>query len=598
MRYLLGIIFLIPLTLHSQVTDDFSDGNFTSNPVWTGDTSAFIVNAQKQLQLNSSGSDTSCLVTQGFNHPSREWSFRIKMSFNTSLNNYARVYLGSGSPELKGNINAVYLQAGGSGDSLILFRQSGPIHLPIFKFPFLRTNHSVNDFRIRICKDSAGNWDIFADSTGGTMLSRYGGFTENGEVPWEWFGVYCRYTSSNSGKFWFDDFYTGEILHDTIPPRLISAGFSDSLTIKMKYSENIDSTGLDAGSNFSLKNNSGKLLNAYISRYDPSIIFIQINTKETGFYCDSLQIRNISDFSHNLLTDTSVFLCYYIPGPCLPGDVLINEVLFNPDAAGARFIEFYNHSEKVIDLHGLSAGTAGNSGEFRQFEILSETERMLLPGGYYVITADSEKLYSRYKVPFPGRISVPDHFPSMSQDSGSIVLLTNIDSAVIDKMQYNDNMHLSFLENTEGVSLERLDPSLPSGLRENWQSAAGSSGFASPGYENSHYATVQGNGIDVQLSSILLSPDNDGKDDFLYIKLNKVEEGTLVTLRIFDIKGNMIRTLCSSSSASDNSTFVWDGTGDNHTRVPMGYYILLSESLSLSGHHSSVKKAIVVAEKL
>jgi len=233
-----------------------------------------------------------------------------------------------------------------------------------------------------------------------------------------------------------------------------------------------------------------------------------------------------------------------------------------------------------------------------QFEILWETEGMLLPGGFYVIAADSEKLCSRYHVPFPGRISVPGHFPSMNPDSGSIVLITNGDSAIIDEMRYYDNWHLPFLENTEGVSLERLNPQLPSGLRANWQSASGTSGFASPGYENSHYASDPGNGIDVQLSSTMISPDNDGKDDFLYIKLNNVEEGTLVKMRIFDISGNLIRIICNSTTASENSMFVWDGTGDNNLRVPMGYYILLSESISISGRHARVKKAIAVAEKL
>jgi len=598
MKSILFITILIPLALHAQVRDDFSDGNFTSNPEWTGDTSAFTVNSQHQLQLNSSGSDTSCLVTQGFALASREWSFWIKMSFNTSLNNYARIYLGSDTRDLKGNTNAIYIQAGGSGDSLVLFRQNGSVCLPMFKFPYLRTNHSVNVLRIRICRDSAGNWDLYADSTGGNSLVRYGSFSDKGLVPSAWLGVYCRYTSSNSGKFWFDDFYAGEIIHDTIPPRLISYGFSDSLTIRMKFSENIDSTCLITDSNFSLKNNPEKILKAYISSSDQSTLFIQINTKQNGFFCDSLKIKKIPDFSHNFLTDTCVFLCYYIPASCLPGDILINEVLFNPDAAGSRFIEVINHSDKAIDLHTLSAGIAKGSETARQFKILSETGRMLLPGDYFVITADSEKLCSRYNVPFPGRISVPYPFPSMNRDSGSIVLITNADSAIIDEMQYNDNMQLAFLENTEGVSLERLDPQLPSGLRANWQSASGTSGFASPGYENSHYAADPEKGIDIQLSSALISPDNDGKDDFLYIRLNKVEEGTLVTLRIFDIRGNLVRTLCSSGTASENSLFVWDGTGDNKRRVQMGYYILLSESLSISGRYSRVKKAIAVAEKL
>jgi len=598
MRLFIFWIILIPLAIQAQVRDDFSDGNFTSAPSWTGDTSDFIVNSQHQLQLNASGSDTSCLITRSLALSDIEWSFWIKMSFNTSLNNYARVYLGSDSPDLEGAINAIYLQIGGAGDSVVLFRENGNIHQPLFKFPFLRTNSPINVFRIKICRDSAGSWDLYADSTGGSALIRYGGFNDKGRIPSAWLGVFCRYTSSNSNKFWFDDFYAGRIIHDTVPPRVIAVGFSDSLTIRIKFSEYIDSSCIGNNVNFSLKNEPEKLQKAYILKTDPSIIYIKINTSENYFFCDSLRIRNISDFSNNSLADTSVFLCYYIPGTCLPGDLVINEVLFHPDAAGSRFIEFFNRSSKAISLSMLSVGTAGSGQSALNYELLCKTERMLLPNDFYVITADSVKLCSRYYVPDPGRIAEVEHFPGMNADSGSVFLKSNADSIMVDEMSYNQNMHLPFLASTEGVSLERLDPQMPSNCRANWQSASETTGFASPGYENSHYAVDPGNGTDIQLSSPVISPDNDGKDDLLYIRVNGVEPGTLLTLRIFDLKGNLVKTVTSPATVSENSVFIWDGTGDNNLRVQMGYYIVFAESINISGKHSKVKKAIAVAQKL
>ena len=598
MKLFFFLIILIPLAIHAQVRDDFTDGDFTSDPSWTGDTSAFTVNSQHQLQLNSAGSDTSCLIIRSITLPAMEWSFWIKMSFNTSLNNYARVYLGADSPDLKGNINAVYLQLGGAGDSVILFRENGNIHSPLFKFPFLRTNHSINVFRIKLIRDSIGNWDLYADSTGGLTFNKYGCFTDNGTIPSAWLGFFCRYTSSNSNKFWFDDFYAGGIIHDTIPPKIISAGFSDSLTIRIKFSKNIDSTCLKEGLNFSLKNDPEILQKAYILKTDPSIIFVRININRNEFFCDTLTVRNISDFSNNFLADTSVFFCYYIPGPCLPGDLVINEVLFHPDASGSRFIEFFNRSVKVINLSMLSVGTRSSGQSNLQYEMLCKTERMLLPKDFYVITADSAKLCSRYYVPDPRKIAGFGHFPAMNTDSGSVVLISNDDSVVVDAMNYSQSMHLPFLISTEGVSLERLDPQMPSDCRANWQSASETSGFASPGYENSHYAIDPGNGIDIQLSSPIISPDNDGKDDLLYIRVNGVEPGTLLTLRIFDLKGTLVKAIANPSTVSENSIFIWDGTGDNKLRVPMGYYIVFSESINGSGKHSKVRKAIAVAQKL
>ena len=456
----------------------------------------------------------------------------------------------------------------------------------------------MNVFRIKVRRDSGGTWDLFADSTGGGQFIRYGNFTDTRAVPSAWMGVFCRYTSSNSTKIYFDDFYAGRILLDTLPPKIISCGFSDSLTIRIKFNEYIDSSRMQSDIKYSLKNNPGKLIKSYILKEEPAILFIKINPGENQFFCDSLRIQNISDFSNNFLTDTSVLICYYIPGPCRPGDMVINEVLFHPDASGSKFIEFYNCSAKIISLNKLLVSNSGSGSTSVQPERLCTGERLLAPKDFYVISADSAKLCSRYYVPYPDKVACLEHFPSLNCDSGYIILTSAEDSMVIDAMSYSESMHLSFLSNTLGVSLELLDPRVPSDCRANWQSASETSGFASPAYDNSHYVVDPHNGFDLQLSNSIFSPDDDGKDDLLFIKVNNVEAGTLLSLRIFDIKGTLIKIIAGSSTVSENSLFLWDGTGSNNLTVSMGYYIVFAESLSISGKHSKVKKAVIVARKL
>ena len=45
----------------AQVFDDFSDGNFNENPAWLGSDSLFIINDEKQLQLNAESSGSAWL---------------------------------------------------------------------------------------------------------------------------------------------------------------------------------------------------------------------------------------------------------------------------------------------------------------------------------------------------------------------------------------------------------------------------------------------------------------------------------------------------------------------------------------------------------
>ena len=51
MKKILLLLFLLPISLFAQVTDDFSDGDFTQNPTWSGTTEQYMVNNSKQLQL-------------------------------------------------------------------------------------------------------------------------------------------------------------------------------------------------------------------------------------------------------------------------------------------------------------------------------------------------------------------------------------------------------------------------------------------------------------------------------------------------------------------------------------------------------------------
>ena len=95
MKFVSFFLLLLPLFLTAQVFDDFSDGDFTQNPPWHGNTDHFVVNADFILQLNSEGENTSVLTTAFVAVAPMEWRFRIKLAFSPSTNNYARFYLAS-----------------------------------------------------------------------------------------------------------------------------------------------------------------------------------------------------------------------------------------------------------------------------------------------------------------------------------------------------------------------------------------------------------------------------------------------------------------------------------------------------------------------
>lgn len=59
--FVLFLLGVLPTILPAQITDNFSDGDFTNTPSWSGDATEYSINTGFQLQLNGISSDTSSL---------------------------------------------------------------------------------------------------------------------------------------------------------------------------------------------------------------------------------------------------------------------------------------------------------------------------------------------------------------------------------------------------------------------------------------------------------------------------------------------------------------------------------------------------------
>ena len=97
--FIISILYLLTISLQGQFHDDFSDGNFSENPEWEGDTGQFVVNGAQQLQLSGNESGKARLMTANpFREEEMEWRFFVKLSFSPSGNNNARVHLVANQP--------------------------------------------------------------------------------------------------------------------------------------------------------------------------------------------------------------------------------------------------------------------------------------------------------------------------------------------------------------------------------------------------------------------------------------------------------------------------------------------------------------------
>src|SRR5688572_11816243 len=111
-------LFLPTQQMFAQTTDNFSDGNFTSNPSWTGETSRFIVSAGRlRLQAPEEAGEAYLSVpSQAVEDAS--WEFYVWLGFDPSSANYARVYLAATVPDLTGSLDGYFVMIGNTTDEV------------------------------------------------------------------------------------------------------------------------------------------------------------------------------------------------------------------------------------------------------------------------------------------------------------------------------------------------------------------------------------------------------------------------------------------------------------------------------------------------
>ena len=285
-----------------------------------------------------------------------------------------------------------------------------------------------------------------------------------------------------------------------------------------------------------------------------------------------------------------------LPGNAVGGDVVINELLFDPISPAADYVEIYNKSDKILNINELKLGmikeSFPNPPDTTIKEITKE-HRQLLPRQYALLTTTPDEIGRQYECATRNFISM-NSFPSYPNSGAAAVLYYR--DTVIDVMRYSDNSHYPLLTETKGVSLERVSPDISSLDPENWHSAAAPL-YGTPGYQNSVFIESQENTAIVEMIPPVFSPDGDGFDDVTTVNLSDFDIGYTAKITVFDSQGRFVRDLVNCQNIATQSRFVWNGCDDNGRVVPSGIYVVFVEVFDTQGHIKRFKKAVVVATK-
>lgn len=471
-KHLIFILFSMMISLGmAQVSEDFSDGDFTNNPNWLGNTDQFSINDNFQLQLDNEGNEgISYLQTANTMVDSTNWEFYIKLPFSPSGNNNARVYLAADQADLTASLNGYFLQFGESlsDDAIELFRQDGENLTSICR----GNNGSVAssfEAKIKVVHRLNGDWLIYSDfnQTGNYILECSGNDAAISQTSY--FGFWCKYTSSNATKFYFDDIEIKNLEVDTEAPQVESLIVENENTLSIGFSE-IVTEEAENTNNYTVNNGIGNPVSATLNATGNEVTL----SFGSPFDLDveyEIQIQNISDLSGNIMPiSTRTFKRSLLQAY----DVVINEIMADPNPVvqlpDVEYLEIYNRSDATIDLSNWTLLIGDNERVFPESSIEA--------GGYRILCKNTNV---SELAPYGDVIG----FGSFSLTNGgqSLTLLDPTGQQIY-FVEYSDDWYRDPDKKNGGWSLEQINPNDFCSTDQNWIASNDDRG-GSPGSINS-----------------------------------------------------------------------------------------------------------------
>jgi hypothetical protein len=271
---------------------------------------------------------------------------------------------------------------------------------------------------------------------------------------------------------------------------------------------------------------------------------------------------------------------------------IVNEILFDPPAGGSDYIEIYNRSTEPINVAQLMLANRTINGLLSAARPIITSPFPLLPNQYLLLTEDSSWIHRYYS---PGQILMLETaLPSFPDDEGTVVIL-NTQGSVVDELQYTPDWHHPLMTTPQGVSLERINPMGITQQQQNWHSAASSVRYGTPGYQNSQ--TIMFPEVDGTLfvpSSSIISPDQDGYQDFVLFHYQLDQPGYLAKIEVYTMTGARVVTIANNELCGTRGEFRWDGGNTQHMPVPQGNYLVSAKFVHPGGQTKQAKIPLAV----
>ncbi|MCL2073364.1 MAG: lamin tail domain-containing protein, partial [Marinilabiliaceae bacterium] len=383
---------------------------------------------------------------------------------------------------------------------------------------------------------------------------------------------------------------------DVYPPHLIQCYMETDNCLVMEFSETMNPQILPT--DCIIEPNDIEIVSMEFE--EPFLKNLKINFKQNLPENKTYNFRFVTkpeDLAGNVVSNIDI-LQFGIPIQPEKGDVIINELLYNPPTDGSMFVELYNRTDNLLDISQLYIARSRGSAVIPEALVqLTDKPISIFPKSYIAFTSNKNWVLHYYDIKDDQTIlNISGTMPTFVNTGGS-VFLTDIMGNIFERFEYNDKMHFNLLGTTKGVSLERISSEESAMNPQNWHSASADQNYATPGKINSQARSFE-NIPDKDFLIIepqVFTPNHDGNDDLLFIRYIFDEPGNNLTITIFNRLGQPVRHITNNSLSGTDGFFTWDGLDDNGQRCPSGIYIVWAKSFNMNGNIKETKKSAVLS---
>jgi len=462
------------MPLNAQFYDKFESNIFFP---WQVDTSKFAFDNGK-LVSNSSIINDAFTIAVPMQKPARQWDFFTELKFNTSSANFVDFFLFANKSNLSLSDTALFLRIGNTRDEISIYQKIGVNTTLLYDGIDDKTNKNNNAIQLNMWlkKDSlflkyslnpsnpsaVENFSVLIDNNRFNLDKSFTGFNIK------------QSTASFFGKHFFDDFYAGPIILDTIAPSLKNIILRDSNKVTLFFSENIKPSLLEKLNNYLLSPQIISPTNAFTQSEDS--VLLTFNNAFLSGDSQTLIVDSFADIAGNLMMGQSIkFLYRNIVTPQFK-DIIITEIYSKPLNSGLNVeaLEIYNSTNNFIDISGCSLSDLTSSQTFANF--------ILSPRTYYVLCDNNDTSFFAND----NKIWVTT-LPSLNDDDDRIAI-SDRSKQIIYNVYYQKSWH-DVGKSDGGWSLEMIDKNKACATSENFKSCTNRAGHTL-GLENSNSGSL------------------------------------------------------------------------------------------------------------